>query len=100
MGAPAARSRRRRGGTGAGVEGDVVELGGEVEKFLDAFRKPVELVVTVGIGVVQPQLLAEVGEGVDGMGNVGGAVCADVLEHLPPGTETTLEDEVDPKQRE
>src|SRR5262245_22065306 len=63
---------------------DAVERRREIEEFLHALGIAVELVVTVGIVVAELQLLTEVREGVDGVGDVGAAVGADVLEHGSP----------------
>ena len=90
-----AHERLLRGGRRGGAVGvDEVQAGREVEVLLDALGEAVELVVAVGIVVAHLQRLAEVGERVDAVRSVRGAEAVDGVEHLPPGGQGALEDEV------
>src|SRR5262249_46456250 len=73
---------------------DEVDARGEIEELLDALRESVELVVRVGVVVADPQRLAEVRERVQAVRRVGGSERVDVVEHLAPRRERTLDDEI------
>src|SRR4029453_10219076 len=87
---PRVRARRGRGTVGV----DEVEPRRQVEVLLDALGEAIELVVTVRVVVAHLERFAEVRQRVDAVGGVGGAERVDRVQHLAPGGEPSLEDEI------